>query len=75
MLGSQSMTHVLCQAVSYPPLDEVDEYKKREDSSPTKEVHNIEDIMDDVSSCDKDIDQMEGVPIDQYMEQTNKDHG
>lgn len=36
---------------------------------------HIEDVLDDVSSYDEDIDQMEKVLSDQYMEQTNQDQG
>ena len=75
MSSSKPMTLTVCQVVAYPPLDEDHEYNSREiyllanDISypPTKE------IMDDVASCDEDIDQMEVVFIHWYMESRNKD--
>lgn len=54
------MTHVLCQLVSYPFLEEEDELGVREISSTTIDTSYplTKDVMDDVSSYDGDIDQM-----------------
>lgn len=70
MSGSQPMTFVLCQVVSFPPLKENAWYRLREISSTTNETHcpQIQYILDDVSLCGENSDQMEGVPVDQYME-------
>jgi hypothetical protein len=57
MSDSQPVTFVLFQLLSYPPLDEDDEHKVREVSSLThdKSYPTIEDIINDASSCDEEI--------------------
>lgn len=65
MLGSNPITSVLCQVMPYLPLEEIDEHIIKEISSTTKDVPHplIEDVADDVSSNDEEIDQMEGIII------------
>lgn len=58
MLGSQPMTLLLWQVVSYPHMKEYDEVTMRCVSSTidgTCCLHN-EDVLDDASSYDEDID-------------------
>ena len=71
------MIHGLCQVVAYPPLLEDDELKVRETSSPTDDTSFplIKYVLDDVSSSEEDIDWMEEIIIDQFMEQTNEEQG
>lgn len=54
----QPMTPVLCQLLPYPSLKENDEHKERAIYSTTKGVSHslIEDVVDDASSCEEDID-------------------
>ena len=75
MSSSQPMTLVLCQIVPYPHLDENHDYNFREISLL---VYNIfcpptKHIMDDASSFDEYIDQIEAVLTNQYMELRYKD--
>jgi hypothetical protein len=66
MLGSKLVTHVLCQVVHYPPLQEDDELKVRKCSSTIEDVLHLlmEDVMDYVSFCDEDIDHIAKLIID-----------
>lgn len=58
MLGSRPMPPFLCQVVHYPPLEEEDEAKVREVSSPIHDTYyqHTKDVLDDTSSYNVDID-------------------
>lgn len=57
MLGSQSMTFLLCQGMSYPPLEEEDGFTVREIAPTTYVPHPlIEDVMDGATSSNEHID-------------------
>ena len=77
MSSSQPISCVLFQVVLYPSLDDNDEHKVRYIASMTYDTSYpiIEDVLDDALYCDEDIDQMEEVLIEKYMEQTNKNQG
>lgn len=57
------MTLVLRQVVAYPPLEDNDEHRVREIFSTIDDTSCplIEYVLDDASSCDEDIDQMEAI--------------
>jgi hypothetical protein len=71
------MTLVLCQVFSYLPLEENDELKMREVYATTNDTcyPHIQDVLDDASHCDEDIDHMEEVLSDWHMEKTKEDQG
>lgn len=56
MLGSQLMSPMLCQVISYPHLKEDEELIVGYISSTITCGPHIEDALDDVSSYDVDID-------------------
>ena len=72
MLGSQTMTLALYQVVPYPSLEENDEHIETIFFSTTKGVPFPPFEDDDVSSFDEDDDQMEEIPTNWYMEQTDE---
>jgi hypothetical protein len=53
MLGSQPMTHVLCQVVAYLPLEDNDEHKMKEVSLSDKDFPHP---LIEYASDDEDID-------------------
>ena len=61
------MTHVLCQIVTYPPLEiEHEEPKVEEKNLSTDKIEcsTIQHLNNDISSCDEYVDEMERVFID-----------
>lgn len=77
MSSFELMTPILCHVIACPPLQESNEKRVGKISSTSNETSYpiIEDILDGVSSCDQDIDQMVEVLSDQYMEQIKKYQG
>lgn len=74
MLGSQTMTLMLCQVLPYPLLEENDEHTETKVSSTTKGIpfSPFEDHIDDISSFDEYDYHMVEFPTNRYMEQINE---
>ena len=77
MLGSQLMTTILSKVVAYTPLEEEYEHKEKYICVRVNDMKfpTIEDFTDDSSPSDEDIDKMEGVFADRFLELITKDQG